>query len=241
MSEFSKTITDYWQGSFLGNTLYRDDVFTIAAKPDLGEESRVMVLEYPDGRTLAVLTPVLAERFDFARRQDLSAARFRQELNEAGLPLHGADHVFYFSQAGKSALLREAPAENVRRLTEKDSNLFAEFQAAASEQDLDNAYVELGHWAVFGAIVEGRLVCAASMYPWDEAQIADLGVLTLEPFRGRGMARKVVRAICRHACEQGYEPQYRCQLDNQASVALAKAAGVTLFGQWAPISPDAAG
>jgi hypothetical protein len=29
-----------------------------------------------------------------------------------------------------------------------------------------------------------------------------------------------------------FEPQYRCQLDNHASVALAKACGLTLFGKW---------
>ncbi|WP_201723527.1 MULTISPECIES: hypothetical protein [unclassified Ensifer] len=32
-------------------------------------------------------------------------------------------------------------------------------------------------------------------------------------------------------------PQYRCQLDNHASAALAKAAGLTLFGEWQPVSP----
>lgn len=71
-------------------------------------------------------------------------------------------------------------------------------------------------------------------------QIAETGVLTLPPFRGKGHARNVVRAISRYAYEQGFEPQYRCQLDNQASVALAKAAGLTLFGKWQVVSPDSA-
>ena len=103
---------------------------------------------------------------------------------------------------------------------------------------LDDAYVELDHWAVFGSFDDGRLVCAASMYPWEDAPIADTGVLTLPSYRGKGHARKVVRAISRYACEQGYEPQYRCQTDNLASVALAKTAGLTLFGTWEVISPD---
>lgn len=98
----------------------------------------------------------------------------------------------------------------------------------------------LDHWAVFGAFDEDRLVCAASMYPWEDAQIVDTGVLTLPPFRGKGHAHNVVRVISRYAYEQGFEPQYRCQLDNQASVALAKAAGLTLFGKWQLVSPDSA-
>jgi hypothetical protein len=47
---------------------------------------------------------------------------------------------------------------------------FAEFQAAAIEQDLDDAYVELDHCLTFGAFQQNRLVAAASMYPWDERQ-----------------------------------------------------------------------
>jgi hypothetical protein len=33
-----------------------------------------------------------------------------------------------------------------------DEAVFAEFQAQASEQDLDDAWVELDHWAVFGTV-----------------------------------------------------------------------------------------
>lgn len=243
MTEFSKTVADFWQAFLLGgNTVYQGGGLTITVKPDLDEDSRAIMLEYADGRAMAALTPELAEGFDLAGRHDLSASGFRQALRDADLPLHDPDFVFYFSQDGKGALLEEAPAASVRRLTEEDSAVFVQFQAAASEQDLDDAFVELDHWAVFGAFVENQLVSAASMYPWMEtSRLADLGVLTLAPFRGRGMARKVVRAICRHAYDQGYEPQYRCQLDNHASVALAKASGMTLFGKWQPISPEATG
>lgn len=123
-------------------------------------------------------------------------------------------------------------------MTDRDGAIFSAFQSSATEQDLDDAYVELDHWAVFGSLDGDRLVCAASMYPWEDAPIADTGVLTLPPFRGRGHARRVVRSISRHACERGFEPQYRCQSDNAASAALAKAAGLALFGTWEVISPD---
>jgi predicted GNAT family acetyltransferase len=83
-------------------------------------------------------------------------------------------------------------------------------------------------------------VSAASAYPWGGALLADLGVLTLQPFRGRGHARRVVRSISRHALDRGYEPQYRCQLDNQASVALARGAGLAMFGKWEVVSPTSA-
>jgi len=40
------------------------------------------------------------------------------------------------------------------------------------------------------------------------------------------------------ALADGYEPQYRCQLDNEPSIALARAAGFTPFGTWDVIRPE---
>lgn len=236
---FSQTITDFWRAQFLnGDILYSDEVFTVAINPDLSEDSRVMVLETSDGRVMAVLTPALADKVGLYQRQDLSEPTFRRKLNEAGVTLHGADYLFYFSEADKNVLQQENLEGVLRRLTEQDDAVFSEFQSSASEQDLDDAYVELDHWAVFGSFEQNRLVSAASMNPWENAHIADIGVLTLAPFRGKGHARKVVRSISKYAYDQGYEPQYRCQLDNEASTSLAKAAGLTLFGKWEVISPD---
>ncbi|OTA15283.1 acetyltransferase [Xenorhabdus vietnamensis] len=240
MSLFSKTITDFWQAPLLnGDVIYSDDVFTIATNANLEEDDRLMVLETTDGRIMVVLTPELAEKAGLYHQEKISEAIFRRKLHEADITLHGADYIFYFPETERDRLLQENLDGELRQLTEEeDEDVFSGFQSSASEQDLDNAYVELDHWVVFGSFEQNRLISAASMYPWDDAQIADLGVLTLAPFRGKGHARKVVRTISKHAYAQGYEPQYRCQLDNLASSALAKAAGMTLFGKWELVSPD---
>ncbi|MGE7945630.1 GNAT family N-acetyltransferase [Lysinibacillus sp. NPDC093688] len=240
MPLFSQTISDYWKSQFLnGDVICNNENFTVTINPDLSEDSRVMVLETNDGRFLAVLTPEMADKLALSKGHKLTDQVFRQKLKEAGVTLHGADYIFYFSEGEKNVLLQESLEGTLRQLTEQDDVVFTEFESSASEQDLDDAYVELDHWAVFGSFEHNRLVCAASMYPWKEdAQIADLGVLTLTSFRGKGHARKVVRSICKYAFEQGYEPQYRCQLDNEASTYLAKAAGLTLFGKWDVISPN---
>ncbi|MFJ7936713.1 GNAT family N-acetyltransferase [Sporosarcina sp. NPDC096371] len=239
MPLFSQIITDFWRTPFLkGDVLYSDDVFTVATNPDLSENRRAMVLETSDGRVMAVLTPMLADKVGLHQQQDLSESTFRRKLKEAGVTLHGADYLFYFSEAEKNVLLEENMEGDLRQLTEQDDAVFSEFQSSATEQDLDEAYVELDHWVVFGSFEQNRLVSASSMYPWKNARIADLGILTLKPFRGKGHARKVVRSISKYAYDQGYEPQYRCRLDNKASASLAKAAGLTLFGKWEVISPD---
>ncbi|MYS86725.1 GNAT family N-acetyltransferase [Streptomyces sp. SID5474] len=175
---------------------------------------------------------------DDGRRVDETG--FRQRLEKAGIRLHGADNLFYFTDAARETLLGEPDGPSIRPLTEDDRPAFDVFEKAASEQDRDDAQVEPDHWAVYGAFEDGRPVCVASMYPWDDAPPADLGVLTLPPYRGRGHARRLVRAISRHALARGYQPQYRCQLDNHASVAAAGSAGLTRFGTWDVVSPDSA-
>jgi RimJ/RimL family protein N-acetyltransferase len=233
---FPLVVEDFWSTTFTGAAvLSRSETFVLAVNADLSEDRRLMLLTTPDGMTRAVLTPSVREALKLT--PDLSESDFRRALADAGLALHGADRLFYFSQTDLEALLHESPHDDdVRQLTDDDAAIFAEFETSAPPQDLDDAYVELDHWAVFGGFAERRLVSAASMYPWGGARLADVGILTLPPFRGRGHARAVVRAICRYAAQQGYQPQYRCQLDNQASAALAKAAGLTPFGTWEVVS-----
>ena len=236
---FSPVVTDFWHATFSGeHVLPPDATFTVAVNADLSEDRRVMVLRTTDGAVRAVLTPSLADAVGLCELRPRSEADLRRALRKAGVALHAADNLFYFSRADVDTLLGADSHPGVRQLSDADAALFAQFQSSASEQDLDDAYVELDHWAVFGAFEQDRLVTVASMYPWGNARIADLGVLTLPACRRRGHARAVVRALCKHAAQQGYEPQYRCQLDNHASLAVAKAAGLTHFGTWEVVSPD---
>lgn len=168
-----------------------------------------------------------------------SEADIVSALERSDRSLHGADNLFYVSVEERPRLLAEQDAVGVRVLTDADTDAFAAFTAECSEQDLDDAYVELDHHTVVGAFVGGRLVCAASTYPWGPIDaFADTGVLTDPAFRGQGFARAVVRAIFRRAFADGREPQYRCQLDNTASVALARSAGLSLFGTWDIVTGD---
>lgn len=238
---FPSAITDFWLApSPTSRLLYGDDAFSVFADAALDEDERLTILTTTDGKTRVLLTPALAETIGLEDGQPVDEADFRQRLEKAGISLHGADNLFYFTDEARQRLLGEPDDPSIRPLTETDAQAFGQFEEAASEQDRDDASVELDHWAVYGTFEDGRLVCAASMYPWDDAPLADLGVLTLPPYRGKGHARRLVRAISRHALTRGHEPQYRCQLDNHASVAAAVSAGLTRFGTWDIVSPDSA-
>lgn len=238
MTQFPPSITQYWDHSFArGQTLQCRDL-TITINPALNHPRRVMLLRQTGGVPRAALTPQIASLLSLqADAQPLSLERFRARLADAGVVLHDPDNIFYYADTAEP--WRATGGKVVaRQLSERDEAAFAAFQSEASEQDKEDAFVELDHWAVFGVFEQERLVSVASMYPWDNAALADMGVLTLPGFRGRGYAKALAHAISQHALSRGHQPQYRCQLDNEASTALAQAAGFSLFGLWEVVSAD---
>ncbi|GCD93064.1 GNAT family N-acetyltransferase [Embleya hyalina] len=236
---FPAIITDFWlTPSPTSRLLHEDGVFGVTVDTELDEDERLTILTTTDGRTRVLLIPAVAAAVGLESGDPVDETGFRQRLEQAGISLHGADNLFYFTDDALETLAGEPDDPSIRLLTGADKPAFDVFEAAASEQDRDDASVESDHWAVYGAFEGERLVCVASMYPWNDAPLADLGVLTLPPYRGRGHARRVVRAISRHALARGHQPQYRCQLDNHASLALAGSAGLTRFGTWDVVSPD---
>lgn len=237
MALFPEVVEAFWRAPLArGEVLYRAGALTIVSDPTLVADRRATIVRLGGAATIATLLPATAAMVLVRPIRDES--ELRAALADAQVVMHPADALFYFSLAAKADLLSEPGRANIRRLTEEDRDVFAAFASGAPAEDLDNAYVELDHWAVFGAFRDDRLLCAASMYRWGGSELADLGVITLPNARRQGLARLVVRAACRYAYRQNHEPQYRCQLDNAASLALAASAGLTWFGTWEVASPQ---
>ncbi|CPZ82162.1 Putative acetyltransferase [Mycobacteroides abscessus] len=195
MPNFSPIITDFWRTYLRRGTILRDAVdFQLAVSPELHEDTELMMLQTVAGKTSAVVTPELADRAGFDGFPPVSDTELRTRLDKAGLSLHGADNLFYFTDEARATLLAELPTGDIRQLTADDAAIFNAFESAATEEDLDDAQVALDHWAVFGSFDNGRLVGVASMYQWEDAPIMDLGVLVLPIFRGKRHAQRLVRA-----------------------------------------------
>ncbi|QCR20598.1 GNAT family N-acetyltransferase [Agrococcus sp. SGAir0287] len=203
-----------------------------------------MVLEPIGSGGIVTATSEEAGRIGLVAGATIDRTALADALAAAGVALNGADALWYLGIEEQEAVRREHASREdadgivVRRLGTDDADLFRAFEAAAPESDLDEAFVELDHWLVVGALVDGRLACAASAYPWSGTTLADLGVITLPERRGRGLARRTVRALAAHALDLGHEPQYRCQLDNAASMALAASAGLERFATWDVVAED---
>ena len=232
---FSSAVATYWKPESAPAV---SGDFTVVIDPVLSDSRSVSMLWVADGRKLLTVTPGRAAELALSPAVTVSGEELARRLAAAGLDLNGPDHLYYLPVAEQETLRFEPVGAQTRPLTEEDAALFERFTQEAPEDDLDDAFVELDHWLVFGTILDGRLVSVASMYPWDGSRLADLGVITLPEHRGRGLGRATVRAMSARAIELGYEPQYRCQFDNAASVALAASAGFALFGDWDVVATE---
>lgn len=229
-SPFSSLVVATWMPEALTGAAPHE--VTVSVDPTLAAHRSVSLLRVDGGPTILAVTPDRASEFELVDGQAIGVAEVAPLLERFTITLNDPDNLFYLPSDEQDRVRHEARGVSTRQLTEEDAPAFESFSHEAPEEDLDEAFVELDHWLVFGTFVDGELACAASMYPWGETRLADLGVITLPRFRGRGLGRATVRAMSAVALDRGYEPQYRCQLDNVASVALARGAGFRRFGEW---------
>lgn len=235
---FSETLTGHWIPEGLSSEPEEGGLLVVV-DDSLPPPRALMAIERPRGGGVVRLTPHHATVLGLEEGSRVEVADVRSAAAAAGIALHDPDHLFYLPVEEQEILRIEGAPEGTRGLTDSDAAAFAEFTSAAPPDELAEAFIELDHWLVFGTVVDGRIVAAASLYPWNGTHLADLGVLTLPAYRGSGLARRTVRAASAAALAVGYEPQYRCQLENTASVALAASAGFERFGTWHVITPDA--
>ncbi|WP_423391173.1 GNAT family N-acetyltransferase [Burkholderia sp. LMG 32019] len=227
---FNECISEFWHQKFSGDRcIYDGDDLQIAVSSALGDEHG-MILVPTDGRSRIVVQEKVARALRLDEAGAWTMGAFIDRLSASGGDLCGADNLFYYSAPALADLPNHAIPATVRALSPADRPAFDAFAAAMPAEDFDTASVELDHWRVFGAFEQDRLVCAGSVYAWWDSCLADMGVLTLPEARGAGHARGVVRAMSMAACREGLVPQYRCQLDNPASAAVARAVGMRLYG-----------
>ncbi len=228
-SIFTHRVEEYWLSSF--------------ERPQPGTYRLIVDAELPPSRSLMLLNPVGSGGFlsllpEFAQRMglephcEIDSDTLFEAIRLAEIELHDTDDLFYLPNAEQKLLQDEVFSATVRQLTPDDTSAFEAFVLDAPEDDLDEAFVELDHWLVFGCFVDEQLVSVASMYPWKGTSFADLGIITLPQFRSHGFGRQTVRAIAAQALKQGFEPQYRCQQENISSARLAEASGFSLFATW---------
>jgi RimJ/RimL family protein N-acetyltransferase len=121
----------------------------------------------------------------------------------------------------------------VRALTQADAAAFAAFQARCSEHDLNESDISVDQETPYGVLDGSRIVAGASTFMWDG--LVDVGVLTDPDYRGQGLGKAVVSAVCAHIVANADEPHimcYRHAPNNLASQGIARSLGFSFYADF---------
>lgn len=137
-----------------------------------------------------------------------------------------ADRGFIFHLEADRLIVRTpAPPISMRALTGADQpSLQALFERCKTDE-VDDAYVEVGHEIACGCFLVDRMVACGSGYR--RHGFMDLGVLTDPAFRGQRLAPSIISGLARLSIDLGAVTMYRCDQTNTASRRVAEVAGFT--------------
>jgi GNAT superfamily N-acetyltransferase len=126
-------------------------------------------------------------------------------------------------------LLLVVPVERfvLRRLAWEDTGYMQALYQASAGDEVSEAYVAVDHDIAFGCFAGDQLVAAGSAY--QRAGFMDLSVLTHPGFRGLGLGRAVVAALCQWCIARALILQYRCDEEDNYSRSLAEGLGFALY------------
>jgi RimJ/RimL family protein N-acetyltransferase len=114
-----------------------------------------------------------------------------------------------------------------RRLhAEQDKPQLHDLYAACTEEELDLAdiHVEEPDPVMYGMFAGEHLVAYAGHRYWDDV-IADMGVLIHPDYRGQGLGKAIVSALCEWCLQNDVIPMYRVFSYNVHSCRLAESLG----------------
>lgn len=234
---FPQPVVTYWNSQIHGELLLTNRQMSAVQNDSLSANRRVtLLLDQSTGHTVVAAQAQVWAQMDLTALQDEAPIeQVIAKLKDIGIEMHTPDNMFY-PPAGSDLELPSLPTGMSVTVLDSDSvdhvAMFDDFERQAPRADLEQAQVALDDWLVVGVVYEGRLVGVASLYPWGDDTFADIGVLTLPGFRGKGVAKTLVQRAHRMVRDRGYVLQYRCQIDNVASRALAESVGLELYAQW---------
>lgn len=99
------------------------------------------------------------------------------------------------------------------------------FYSDCSGQDINTLDLSFDEEVALGLYHLGRLTAISRYAPIRESGIADITVVVRNGERGLGYSTPLVSEVIKLALAQGYEPKYRTDENNTASIAIAQRLG----------------
>ncbi len=129
--------------------------------------------------------------------------------------------------------------EFVRQLTLTDLKLLESAPAELQGAGFGSTHNLLSDGVVACAVVSGNIVAIAHTSARTD-HYADIGVFTLEEWRGRGFATTAAAIVAKRVREAGQAPTWSAGEDNWASLRIAQKLGFTEVSRRTYVIPDKA-
>ncbi len=152
---------------------------------------------------------------------------------EMGVPVRYYGDIYY--TLSKPVL--NFPNEAVRQLTLEDIRLLESAPAEVRGCGFGSSYGLLSDGIVACAIVSGEIVAIAHTSARTKCY-ADIGVVTLKEWRGRGFATAAASIVAKRVQEAGQTPVWSTGEDNIASLRIAQKLGFTEVSRSTYIIPE---
>jgi predicted GNAT family acetyltransferase len=229
--DIEKEIFKFWQQRYFKC----EDDAQIAGTTIISEEnmadSKSMSIYHIDRRSFVEIDPALNEKVKkyveekcnsgVVMCEDMKALFADQEINDEFLVY------LWYLEPEKFNRVEAAVEFSIRQLSQKDAKYLDELKNNCSEEDLEEGDVDIDHSVVFGCFYGDKLVSVSSLIFWGDI-IADIGVITHAEFRGIGLGKAVVSALCRWGIDNNRIMQYRAESENEGSWKIAKTLGFTM-------------
>lgn len=161
------------------------------------------------------------ERSPIARdgSQLFSRAGLSKIFNQLGTEVMGPAFLGYSDESSSNVEFSD-----MTRPIDSSTELFDTFRNTISSEDWDASGVEPDTHALTGVVSDGVLVALGGYDIWAES-IAHICILTQNKERGNGYGKTITQSLMRQAHAEGYIPQFRTLLSNNASIAVAQSLG----------------
>lgn len=231
-NEFDQVVYGYWAKRFDCN---RED-FTrsgslVIKEEELAETGKIIIYQIDRMNVVrAAPLPAIQAGLPDGYDRDLGSLtvkdlqgmvpeEYQVELESTLLDCFLDPRDFKSFTAGEDLTIRQLDAE-------KDSSDLMSLYEACTEEDLDYADIDIEEpdHVIYGIFAKGQLVAYASHRYWDDV-FADMGVLVHPHYRGRGLGKVVVSALCEWCIENEVVPMYRVFSNLVHSRRLSQALG----------------
>lgn len=185
---------------------------------------KIIALWYIGMHTFVQLDPAYYPRLDqlvkgLPAGTSLTGEQIEAAWGKDALVSRDDELAYYLFPSDLPAYLPAHPFE-LRQLNEADEAAMSALNAANTQQDVEESFVEVTHQVAFGCFLEKQLVAAASAY--ERTGFLDIGVLTHPEFRQKGLGKAVVGGLCNWASQHDMIAQYRHHALNTRSQHVAR-------------------